>query len=187
MPAKRAAEATKSADECILQYGKTNKIIKWREQMQTIVAELYGIIGMFFTKNERYILRTVYYRNYPVESSSESEDSADKVELRNADQQLPEQDPAVLAAQAREARDATRAVKRERMLKSSERSKAKFREDDYIQRKWDIKLQYANERTMYPMMWKRMSVASQSRVREEDDYEQAYMTLDCVLLWTLIR
>ena len=69
----------------------------------------------------------------------------------------------------------------------SERSKTKFREDDYIQRKRDIKQQYANERTMYPMMWKRMSVASQSRVREEDDYEQAYMTLDCVLLWTLIR
>ena len=31
-----------------------------------------------------------------------------------------------------------------------------------------------------------MSPASQSRVREED-YEQAYITLDCVLLWALIR
>ena len=40
---------------------------------------------------------------------------------------------------------------------------------------------------MYPMMWKRMSLASQSRVREEEEFQTAYLTLDCVLLWTLIR
>ena len=40
---------------------------------------------------------------------------------------------------------------------------------------------------MYPMMWKRMSLQSQSRVREEQDFKTAYGTLDCVLLWTLIR
>jgi hypothetical protein len=112
MPPKRAAEAAKSADECILQYGKTNNIIKWREHMQTIVTELYGIIGMFFTTNERYVLPRISYRNYPVESSSESEDSADEVEPPNADQQLPAQNPAVLAAQAKEARDEAKAVRK---------------------------------------------------------------------------
>jgi hypothetical protein len=37
------------------------------------------------------------------------------------------------------------------------------------------------------MMWKRMSLASQSRVREEEDYKEAYLGLDCVKLWELIR
>ena len=64
---------------------------------------------------------------------------------------------------------------------------AKFLEDDYIQRKNGLKAQKVNERTAYPMMWKCMSAASQSRVREVEDFEQAYMTLDCVLLWALIR
>ena len=189
MPPKRAVEALKASDECILQYGKSNNIIKWKEHMQTIVTELYGIIGMFFTTNERYVLPRVSYRDYPSDSSSESESSADEVEPTDAEEDLPAQDPAVLAVYAAEkaARSQARAVRRERKIKSSERSRTKFKEDDYIQRKRDIKIQYANERTMYPMMWKRMSLESQSRVREEDDYEEAYMTLDCVLLWTLIR
>ena len=54
MPPKRAVEAMKSTEECILQIGKFNNIIKWRESMQTIVTELYGILGMFFTTNVRY-------------------------------------------------------------------------------------------------------------------------------------
>jgi hypothetical protein len=32
-----------------------------------------------------------------------------------------------------------------------------------------------------------MSLASQSRVREEEDFEEAYLALDCVKLWELIR
>ena len=32
-----------------------------------------------------------------------------------------------------------------------------------------------------------MSLASQSRVKEEEDYEEAYLALDCVTLWELIR
>ena len=56
MPPKRAIEAVKSAEECILQIGKFNNIIKWRESMQTIVTELYGIVGMFFTTDVRYEL-----------------------------------------------------------------------------------------------------------------------------------
>ena len=59
MLSKRAVEALKSTEECTLQYGKHNNIIKWREYMQTVLTELYGIVGMFFTTNVRYELQTV--------------------------------------------------------------------------------------------------------------------------------
>ena len=68
-----------------------------------------------------------------------------------------------------------------------ERSRAKLKEDEYIQRKRDLKAQKEHERTLYPMMWRRMSLASQTRVREEEDFHEAYMTLDCIILWTMIR
>ena len=68
MPPKRAVEALKSTEECTLQYGKHSNIIKWREHMQTIVTELYGIVGMFFTTNERYDLPKASHRDYPSDS-----------------------------------------------------------------------------------------------------------------------
>ena len=37
----------------MLLIGKNNNVIRWKEQMQTIVTEQYGIIGMFFNTNER--------------------------------------------------------------------------------------------------------------------------------------
>ena len=51
MPPKCAVKAVKSTEEYILQIGKVNNIIIWRESMQTIITELYGIVGMFFTTN----------------------------------------------------------------------------------------------------------------------------------------
>ena len=75
MPSKHVPEAAKSAEECMLLYGKHNNVIKWKEHMQTMVTELYGIIGMFFTTNKRYQLPRVSYADYSSESeSSESED-----------------------------------------------------------------------------------------------------------------
>jgi hypothetical protein len=50
-----------------------------------------------------------------------------------------------------------------------------------------METQKAHERTVWPMMWKRMSLPSQSRVREEEDFEEGYLSLDCVKLWELIR
>ena len=187
MPPKRAAEAFKSTEECILQYGKHNNIIKWREHMQTVVTELYGIVGMFFTTNARYELPRVSYRDYPADSSSESSSSEEDDEIVEGQQEQPPDPETVAYAAARPARIAARQARNERRRKASERSRAKFKEDDYIQRKRDIKTQKENERTMYPMMWKRMSLLSQSRVREEEDFKTAYDTLDCVMLWTLIR
>lgn len=90
-------------------------------------------------------------------------------------------------AAAKPARDVAREARNERRRRNTERSRAKLREEDYLQRKRDLKAQKENERTVYPMMWKRMSMDSQSRVKEEEEYRTAYLTLDCVLLWTLIR
>ena len=187
MPPKRAVETVKTAEECILQFGKTTNVIKWREHMQVIATELYGIVGMFFTTNMRYELPKHSYREQPMDSSAESSSSESDDEA--LDPELPALDPTMVAAEAREkaARKAARDVRNERRRKASERSRAKLREDDYIQRKRDLKAQKEHERTLYPMMWRRMSLASQTRVREEEEFHEAYMTLDCIMLWTLIR
>ena len=187
MPPKRAVEAVKSTEECILQIGKFNNIIKWRESMQTIVTELYGIVGMFFTTDVRYELPRTAIK-YPEASASEDSTSESEDDLE-ADAARPLVPPEVRATYAagKAARDAAREVRNERRRRSNDRSRAKYKEEDYLQRKRDLKAQKENERTIFPMMWKRMSTDSQSRVKEEDEYRTAYLTLDCVLLWTLIR
>ena len=81
MSPKRTAEAFKSTEECTLQYSKHNNIIKWKEHMQTVETELYGIVGMFFITNVRYELPRVSYRDYPADSSSESSSSEDDDEI----------------------------------------------------------------------------------------------------------
>ena len=105
--------------------------------MQTVVTELYGIVGMFFTTDVRYEPPRLTYRDYPADSSSECSTSESEDERPGG--QL-EPDPEVVAyAAARPVRRAARLAKNERKRKASERSKAKFKEDDYIQRKKDIK------------------------------------------------
>ena len=155
--------------------------------MQTIATELYGIVGMFFTTNKRYEHPRLTYRDYPADSSEESSSSDSEDEASDAEK--PVANPAQLEAEAREKaeRSADRAARNARRRKASEKARAKFREDDYIQRKRDLKSQKVIERTLYPMMWRRMSPASQTRVREEERYHEAYMTLDCIMLWEMIR
>ena len=157
--------------------------------MQTIVTELYGIVGMFFTTDVRYDLPRAAL-NYPDASSSEDSTSESEPELQEDGEEpmvlQPEIDPAIRLA-GKPARDTAREIRNERRRRTAERSRAKYREEDYIQRKRDLKTQKENERTVFPMMWKRMSPSSQNRVREEAEYRTAYLTLDCVLLWTLIR
>ena len=150
--------------------------------MQTIATGLYGIVGMFFTTNERYEQRGLSHRDYPSDSSSESSSSESEDEVLDPEQPVVSAERLELDAREKQARSAARAVRN-----ASERSRAKLREEDYIQRKRDLKSQKENERTMYPMMWKRMSVASQTRIREEPNFREAYMTLDSIMLWTMIR
>ena len=184
MPPKRAIEAAKSTtEECILLIGKNNNIIKWRENMQTLVTELYGIVGMFFTTNVRYELPKNPIKYLDGSSSEDSTSDSENEEVPTVEELAAR----IAYAAAKPARDVAREARNERRRRNAERSRAKLREEDYLQRKRDLKAQKENERTVYPMMWKRMSMDSQSRVKEEEEYRTAYLTLDCVLLWTLIR
>lgn len=131
MPLERAVEASKSTEECILQYGKHNNVIKWREHMQTIVTELYGIVGMFFTTNVKYEFPRSSSRDYPAESSSESSSSESEEEIVE-DPPVPNAERAANAA-ARPARVVARTARNERRRKAAKRSRTKFKEDDYIQ------------------------------------------------------
>ena len=148
--------------------------------MQTIVTELYGIVGMFFTTGVRYELPKLSYEDYPSNSSSESSDESDEEVPVVHGPVDPVRTAAAAAAKA--ARAAVRLAKSEKQRKATQKSRAKFRENEYIQRKKDLKTQHENERTVFPMMLKRMSLISQRRVREEEEYRTAYLTLDCVLI-----
>jgi hypothetical protein len=91
--------------------------------------------------------------------------------------------PAVdLAAQAL-AREAAANARREVKRRAREKLVLKLREGAYEGRRKAMDIQKSNERTVWPLMWQRMSLASQSRVREEEDFEEAYLALDCVKLW----
>ena len=103
--------------------------------MQTIVTELYGIVGMFFTTNVKYELPRSSSRDYPAESSSKSSSSESEEEIVE-DPPVPNAERAAeraANAAARPARVVARTARNERRRKAAERSRTKFKEDDYIQ------------------------------------------------------
>lgn len=63
----------------------------------------------------------------------------------------------------------------------------KLRENAFEGRRREMAKQRADERTIWPMMWCKMSAASQSKVREDPQFEDAYLNLDCIRLWDFIR
>ena len=143
MPQKCAVEAAESTEECILQIGKFSNIIKWRESMQTIVTEL----GMFFTTDVRYELPRTAFKNL---DESESEDSTSASDSEANPAISPEVRAAYLAGKP--ARDAARETRNERRRRSNDHSRAKYKEEDYLQRKRDLIAQKEHERTIFPMM-----------------------------------
>ena len=64
---------------------------------------------------------------------------------------------------------------------------AESKKDAFTGRQRDIRKQKENENMILGFLWQRMSPASQSKVKEEDEYEQADIDKDCVILWDLIR
>ena len=50
-----------------------------------------------------------------------------------------------------------------------------------------IAKQDEHERNIWPMMWSKMSIASQNKVSEEEGFREAYINLDSVKLWEFIR
>ena len=186
MPPKRTPDIPKEPAECILRYGKSNNVIQWAEEMQTAVTALYGLTGMFFTTNRSYrpprvteesILRSFY------ESDEENDD---EVEYDGEEEEPTEEELAAAVAAKAAARARVKAAKEAR-IKKDEKILSKVREGAHESRRKAVLSIEDNEKKIYPMMWMRMSPASQSRVREEEGFEEVRLTLDCVSLWGFIR
>ena len=64
---------------------------------------------------------------------------------------------------------------------------AKLREGAFEANRKAVDIQRANVALIWPLMWAKMSVASQSKVREDPDFENALLHLDCIRLWNFIR
>jgi hypothetical protein len=189
MPPKRAPDIPKEPAECILRYGKSNNVVQWAEEMQTAVTALYGLTGMFFTTNRSYrpprvseeaILNSFY------ESEEEEEDADEQADEYDEEE---DQTPAQLLARATAAaaKTAAKLKAKEARIKKDEKILSKVRESTYEARRKAVQLVEDNEKKINPMMWVKMSPASQSRVREEEGFEEIRLTLDCVALWAMIR
>ena len=59
----------------------------------------------------------------------------------------------------------------------------KLREGAFEGRRKAVEKQKSDERMIWPLMLKLMSPASQSKVREDPDFEDAFVHLDCIRLF----
>ena len=64
---------------------------------------------------------------------------------------------------------------------------SKLREFAFERRNKQIAQLVENGQKIFPMMWERCSPASQSKIREDPDFEDACLALDPVRLWGFIR
>ena len=154
--------------------------------MQTAATALYGLTGTFFTLNRSYVPPRV-----SEEDIIQSMQSSDEEEEDDEDEEVEEPTsssvrPAGRAAARIRAKSAKEA-KREAKAKVDEKHISKLREGAYESRRKAIQTITDDERKIWPMMWVKMSPASQCRVREEEDFEDAKRCLDCVRLWGFIR
>ena len=166
MPQKKATDPEKDAAECILRIGKNNNVVQWKEEMQTTVTALYGLTGMFFTTNERYVQPFPREEDYTPDFPDDDEEVVAPGEQFDAE---GEQLPAVEIAAQAVAEEAAVNARNEARRRAREKLISKLREGAYEGRRKAMDIQKANERTVWPMMWKRMSLSSQSRVKEEED------------------
>ena len=63
----------------------------------------------------------------------------------------------------------------------------KLREKAYENRQRLVEKRNSDEKLLFPFTWSYMSTESQSKVREDPDFERAYAELDVVKLWKFIR
>ena len=189
MPPKRAVDASKDTNECILKYGKSNNVIQWSEEMQTAATALYGLTDMFFSTDRSYVPPRVSEEEI-LQSLIDSDEEEEQDDEEEDDDTAAGQASArpVGRAAARVRAKSAKEAKRDAKAKSDERLISKLREGAYESRRKAIQTVKEDERKIWPMMWVRMSPASQCRVREEEeDFEDARQNLDCVRLWGFIR
>jgi hypothetical protein len=190
MPSKKSIETHKKAAGCILKYGKSNNVIQWAEEMQTAVTALYGLTGIFFTTNQSYIPPRVREQDILQEFYESDED-----ELEDYDEDEDDEEAGVrvltssqtAAHTARAKAKAARDSAKEARVKKDEKILYKICESKHDRRLKLIDTIRENEQKIYPMMWVAMSPASQTRVKEEEDFEEVRLTLDFVRLWGFIR
>ena len=184
MPQKKPAAAEKSTEGCILQYGRDNNAIEWREEMYNMTTGLYGKTGMFFHLNRSYRYPLPQLRDYhpsythvpPPDGDDEDAESSDDGESGAETEGDVEEDGVigpVLPAVPPE-------IFTEKFIN-------KLREGAYDRRQKAIELQEVNETKIWALMWSRMSPSSQSKVREDPKFESARRSLDSVKLWKFIR
>ena len=65
--------------------------------------------------------------------------------------------------------------------------KADLKKDAFTSRQREIRKQKEDEKKIYSVLWMRMSPVSQSKVREQAEFEVADVSKDCVVLWTMIK
>ena len=187
MPQKKAIEPGKDAAECILRIGKNNNVVQWKEEIQTELTELYGLTAMFFTTNERYVQPFPREEDYIPDFPESDDEEEEPPVLFDAEGEPLNAVEMAAQAVAREAREEAAIARRESNRRAKEKLILKLREGAFEARRKAMETQRANERTAWARIWRKMSLPSQSRVREEADFEEAYMTLDSVKLWELIR
>jgi Zinc knuckle len=185
MPPKRSADAPKDTPECILRIGKSCNIIAWMEEMETAVAGLYGLTGTFFTTNERYVPPFPEEEEYAPPSDSNDDDMSDVID-EEAEAQKSEEDRE-RAAEEREEKRMRKKAKRDSARKALDKLTAKLRELAFEARRKEVAQITKDQRLIYPMLWVKLSAASQSKVREDPEFKTAKENLDCILLWEIIR
>ena len=186
MPPKRAIDAHKDTGESILRIGKSCNIISWMEDMETSVTALYGLTGSFFTTNERYTPPFPDEEDYaPPQMSDSDDDMSDAVDEENEAAKSEEEKASDLADQ--EERRVIRKAKRVALRRANEKLMVKLRELAFEGRRKEIAQITKDQRLIFPMMWVRMSAASQSKVREDVLFKEAKQNLDCISLWDIIR
>jgi hypothetical protein len=168
----------------VLKIGKNNNVVQWKEAMQTALTAQFGLVGMFFATNERYVQPFPREEDYIPEFPESDDEVEEEVVLVDAE---GEQLPAVEIAAQAVAREAAAQARRDVKRRAREKLILKLREGVYEGRRKAMETQKTNECTAYPMIWRKMSLASQSRVREEEEFEEVSLTLESVGLWELIR
>ena len=185
MPPKKAAVAEKPAEECILQFGRDNNAVEWREAMYNLTTGLYGTTGMFFHLNRSYIHPLPQIKDYhpayvapPAPAAAPGAEGEDDDDCGSGDEYNGSEASTVQGDEVQPG--AAAEVFTPKFIN-------KLREGAYERRQRAIELQAVNEGKIWALMWSLMSPASQSKVRESPHFEPARLSLDSVRLWKLIR
>ena len=182
MPPKKAAvAAVKSEPRCILQFGRENNVIEWREAIYNIATGLYGTTGMFFHLNRSYKFPPIQLRDYHpnfLDQPEAAEGAAAEGEDEGNGNETDDSD-----AETVQGEDEPEAVAEE----FTEQFINKLREGAYDRRQKAIEQQRVDECKMWAPTWELMSLASQRKVREDPRFEAARLALDTIRLWRIIR